>query len=419
MSQTADGTRAPRQLRLHARQRRRARAGRASTPPAPARWSRSAPSTDCSPRAARLGRARWGRTDRRDRPGPRRAGARPRPGEPRARARSATSHEALASLELPDVVILDGDHNYFTVAGELELIASAPAERLPLILLHDIGWPLGPPRQLPRPRRDARRASPAARPGGLPGPGRGGHSRAAASITNASPPAKAVRATASSPRSRTSSPASARACGWRTSRRSSASASLWSVDAPWAAALEAMIAPLGPQPGARAGSRRSGSSTWSPSSGTCQTIDDDATPDYVLRQRADRAAADDARVGRLRRSPSGSRRCGRAGARSFARRSSRPGSPTLAADDIDVEYLRARPSRSPKRVTMRAYEQTPERPAHVDRHRRRTSLARLPELRAPRRRSGSVRVQLELRRASPSCARASSRWSWAAPMRSR
>ena len=30
-----------------------------------------------------------------------------------------TSHEALAEMELPDVVIIDGDHNYFTVAGEL------------------------------------------------------------------------------------------------------------------------------------------------------------------------------------------------------------------------------------------------------------------------------------------------------------
>jgi phospholipid N-methyltransferase len=56
-----------------------------------------------------------------------------------------TSHAALAVLEPTDAVILDGDHNYFTVAEELRLIAER-SERtganLPLILLHDIGWPL-------------------------------------------------------------------------------------------------------------------------------------------------------------------------------------------------------------------------------------------------------------------------------------
>jgi Methyltransferase domain len=56
-----------------------------------------------------------------------------------------TSHAALAVLEPTDAVILDGDHNYFTVAEELRLIAARSDEMgtsLPLILLHDIGWPL-------------------------------------------------------------------------------------------------------------------------------------------------------------------------------------------------------------------------------------------------------------------------------------
>jgi hypothetical protein len=56
-----------------------------------------------------------------------------------------TSHAALAVLEPTDAVILDGDHNYFTVAEELRLIAERSNETgtsLPLILLHDIGWPL-------------------------------------------------------------------------------------------------------------------------------------------------------------------------------------------------------------------------------------------------------------------------------------
>jgi hypothetical protein len=56
----------------------------------------------------------------------------------------ATSHDALPRLEVPDAVIIDGDHNYFTVSGELRLIAErTPDAELPLLLVHDIGWPLG------------------------------------------------------------------------------------------------------------------------------------------------------------------------------------------------------------------------------------------------------------------------------------
>src|SRR3954447_11904855 len=58
------------------------------------------------------------------------------------------SHEALEDIELTDAVILDGDHNYFTVHGELERIAkSAGDDPLPLLIMHDVGWPHG--------RRDA------------------------------------------------------------------------------------------------------------------------------------------------------------------------------------------------------------------------------------------------------------------------
>ncbi|MCW2991135.1 MAG: hypothetical protein JWM73_1729 [Solirubrobacterales bacterium] len=60
----------------------------------------------------------------------------------------ALSHDALEGIELTDAVILDGDHNYFTVAGELRLIAEAAGDgALPLLLFHDVGWPHG--------RRDA------------------------------------------------------------------------------------------------------------------------------------------------------------------------------------------------------------------------------------------------------------------------
>ena len=59
-----------------------------------------------------------------------------------------TSHEALRELEPADAVILDGDHNYYTLSEELRLIEErAPGAELPLIVFHDIGWPLA--------RRDA------------------------------------------------------------------------------------------------------------------------------------------------------------------------------------------------------------------------------------------------------------------------
>ena len=60
----------------------------------------------------------------------------------------ATSHEALPGLPDVDAIIVDGDHNYFTLSEELRLIwERSPAASLPLLMLHDIGWPLA--------RRDA------------------------------------------------------------------------------------------------------------------------------------------------------------------------------------------------------------------------------------------------------------------------
>ena len=45
-------------------------------------------------------------------------------------------------------MIVDGDHNYFTVSEELRVIAErAPEGELPLLLFHDVCWPHG--------RRDA------------------------------------------------------------------------------------------------------------------------------------------------------------------------------------------------------------------------------------------------------------------------
>ena len=51
------------------------------------------------------------------------------------------SHEALRSLEPPDMAIIDGDHNYHSVSGELRLIAPEGAGARPLVVLHDVCWP--------------------------------------------------------------------------------------------------------------------------------------------------------------------------------------------------------------------------------------------------------------------------------------
>jgi hypothetical protein len=53
-----------------------------------------------------------------------------------------TSLEALRHLEVADAVIIDGDHNYYTVAEELRLIAERSRDAdLPLLLFHDVSWP--------------------------------------------------------------------------------------------------------------------------------------------------------------------------------------------------------------------------------------------------------------------------------------
>ncbi len=55
----------------------------------------------------------------------------------------ATSHEALGRIPLPDVAIIDGDHNYYTVSEELRLIRERAGgdSGLPLLLFHDVAWP--------------------------------------------------------------------------------------------------------------------------------------------------------------------------------------------------------------------------------------------------------------------------------------
>jgi len=54
------------------------------------------------------------------------------------------SHEALAEMEIPDAMVIDGDHNYYTVAGECRIVGErvkAEDRPLPLMIFHDVGWP--------------------------------------------------------------------------------------------------------------------------------------------------------------------------------------------------------------------------------------------------------------------------------------
>ena len=53
-----------------------------------------------------------------------------------------TSVAALPRIPLPDAVVIDGDHNHYTVSEELRLIGErAPGAELPLLLFHDVCWP--------------------------------------------------------------------------------------------------------------------------------------------------------------------------------------------------------------------------------------------------------------------------------------
>jgi hypothetical protein len=54
-----------------------------------------------------------------------------------------TSLEALEHLQIADAIVLDGDHNYYTLSNELRLIAErAPDGQFPLLVFHDVCWPL-------------------------------------------------------------------------------------------------------------------------------------------------------------------------------------------------------------------------------------------------------------------------------------
>jgi Methyltransferase domain len=58
----------------------------------------------------------------------------------------ALSIDAIPSVDRMDLVLVDGDHNWYTVYNELRMIEERCAELsqpFPLVMLHDVGWPFG------------------------------------------------------------------------------------------------------------------------------------------------------------------------------------------------------------------------------------------------------------------------------------
>ncbi|MFM8972781.1 MAG: CmcI family methyltransferase [Actinomycetota bacterium] len=56
------------------------------------------------------------------------------------------SHNVLPGLPPVDVALVDGDHNWYTVYNELRMLAeraTAAGAHLPVLVLHDVGWPYG------------------------------------------------------------------------------------------------------------------------------------------------------------------------------------------------------------------------------------------------------------------------------------
>ncbi len=52
------------------------------------------------------------------------------------------SLDILRTRDFDDAIIIDGDHNYFTLNSELELIGErAPGAEMPLLMFHDVCWP--------------------------------------------------------------------------------------------------------------------------------------------------------------------------------------------------------------------------------------------------------------------------------------
>jgi hypothetical protein len=158
-----------------------------------------------------------------------------------------TSDRGLAGLEPTDAVILDGDHNYFTVSEELRQIArQSEGGSFPLVLLHDIGWPLG--------RRDSYHDASRMAPEGVqPGAGPGFLDPAEPGLANRGLYYACVAPSAGGPRNGVLT-AVEDFIGEREGLRLAQVPQffglgvVWAEDAPWAAALEKTIGPWDSHP---------------------------------------------------------------------------------------------------------------------------------------------------------------------------
>jgi hypothetical protein len=53
-----------------------------------------------------------------------------------------TSHDALREIDFPDAIVVDGDHNYYTLSEELRIVSERTSgPDMPLMLFHDVSWP--------------------------------------------------------------------------------------------------------------------------------------------------------------------------------------------------------------------------------------------------------------------------------------
>ena len=112
-----------------------------------------------------------------------------------------TSHDVLPGLPPADVVLVDGDHNWFTVYHELRLLAATARQTgtpLPVLVLHDVSWPYGrrdlyyAPERIPAEfRQPYRRAG--MRPGQSALAGSGGMNRDMANAEHEGGPRNGVR----------------------------------------------------------------------------------------------------------------------------------------------------------------------------------------------------------------------------------
>jgi hypothetical protein len=147
---------------------------------------------------------------------------------------------ALPTLAPVDAVVIDGDHNYYTVSEELRLIDAAPGD-LPLVLLHDVCWPHGrrddyyTPDQIPAEYRQ-----PIAEGGGLM-PGEPG-------ITPGALPYRAAAAREGGPRNGVLTAVEDFVAEREGLQLAIVPAFfglgvLWRTDAPWADAVAAVVAP--------------------------------------------------------------------------------------------------------------------------------------------------------------------------------